>query len=102
MIKGEIRRFVNEKNDCCNSIQFVTAAKSTQHLSIYACNVTDENKKKVTLPNITKYNNIEFQVSPVTHSTSSTSTNNQTPLQFSMTAWRAFQIGVGKKLNILT
>ncbi|CAF1471773.1 unnamed protein product [Adineta ricciae] len=99
VIKGETRRSVNEKNDCCNSVQFVNAAKSTKHLSIFACNVTDVNKKKVTLPNITKYNNIEFEISPVTRAKNSISANNQPEFELSMTTWRAFQVGAGKKVK---
>ena len=71
VIKEEIRRFVNEKNDCCNNIQFMNAAKSTKHLSIYACNVTDVNKNKASLPDITKYSNIQFEFRSETRPTSS-------------------------------
>ena len=71
--KGKTQRFVNEKNDCCNNIQFMNAAKSTKHLSIYACNVTDVNKNKASLPDITKYNNIQFELRSETRPKSSRS-----------------------------
>ncbi|CAF1659899.1 unnamed protein product, partial [Adineta ricciae] len=99
VIKGETRRSVNEKIDCCNSVRFANAAKSTKHLSIFACNVTDVNKKKVTLPNITKYNNIEFEISPVTRAKNSVSANSQPEFELPMTTWRAFQVGAGKKVK---
>lgn len=97
--KGEVRRHVDEKNDCCNSIQFVAAAKSTQHFSIFACNVSDKNKNKINLPNITKFNNIEFKLNPVKHTSRSTTIPVGIHNELSMTTWRAFQLGIGKTIK---
>ena len=37
IIKAAIRRYVNEHHDCTTSGEFVSAAKTVPHLSIYAC-----------------------------------------------------------------
>jgi len=81
---GKIRRFVNKKKDCFNSVQFLTAAKSTQNLSIFACNVTDVNKNKASLPDITKYNKIEFELCSGNHMSRSTSTISNTSTELLM------------------
>jgi hypothetical protein len=36
VIKGEVRRHIDEKHNCTNSVEFVQASKSTQHLSVFA------------------------------------------------------------------
>lgn len=49
VIKGEIRRYVDEKHDCTTSAEFVQAAKSTRHLTILSCELPT--KKKTTIKN---------------------------------------------------
>ena len=44
VIKGEVRRHVNEKHDCTNSVEFVEASKSKQHLSVFASKSPMPNK----------------------------------------------------------
>ena len=39
VIKGQIRRYIDEKHDCTNSVEFVAGAKSTNHLSIFASRI---------------------------------------------------------------
>jgi hypothetical protein len=43
VIKGEVRRHVNEKHNCTNSVEFVQASKSTQHLSVFASELSLSN-----------------------------------------------------------
>ena len=37
VIKANIRRFINEKNDCVTSSDFDNAAKTTQYTTVRAC-----------------------------------------------------------------
>ena len=37
VIKGEVRRYIDENHDCTTSAEFVTAEKSTHYLSIFSC-----------------------------------------------------------------
>ncbi len=98
VIKGQVRRFVNEKNDCMNSADFVAAAKSTKNLSIFSCNFPAEKQnRKVKWEGVSKYNNIEFtQKRPSLSSTRTTALSTSSPLQIEIKTWRAFNIGSGK------
>ena len=76
VIKGVVRRYVNEKHDCTNSKEFVAAAKSTKHLSIFSSQLltpevmsssttTVSNSWKKTWPGISNIFNIEYELAPV-------------------------------------
>jgi len=41
VIKANIRRFINEKNDCVTSSDFVRAAESTQYMTVMTCRLPD-------------------------------------------------------------
>ena len=81
VIIGEVRRYIGEKHNVTNSMQFVAAAKSTSHLSIFASKVpTTENiillnstikiSTKTTWPSIRIIFNIQYEVSPPKQPTS--------------------------------
>ena len=81
VIKGEVRRYIDEKHNVTNSMEFVAAAKSTSHLSIFASKVpTTENiilsnstikrSTKTTWPGIRNIFNIQYEVSPPRQPTS--------------------------------
>ena len=66
VIKGEIRRYVDEKHNCTTSTEFVEAAKSTHHLTILSCSLPVSNEKtKIKWDGIEKYSNIEFIPKPI-------------------------------------
>jgi hypothetical protein len=62
VIKGEIRRYVDEKHNCATSAEFVAAAKSTHHLSILSCSLppSTDMTTKTKWEGIKKFSNIEF------------------------------------------
>ncbi|CAF2456551.1 unnamed protein product [Rotaria sp. Silwood2] len=62
VIKGEIRRYVDEKHDCTTSAEFVAAVKSTQYLTILSCVLptSKQTTKKIKWGGIKNYSNIEF------------------------------------------
>lgn len=108
VIKGEIRRYVDEKHDCTTSAEFVTAAKSTHNLSIVSCSLPPSTDKttKAKWDGIKKFSNIEFIPCTMQSSSSSIaklssnsiakSKKNLSSINLQVKAWRAFDIGVGK------
>jgi hypothetical protein len=106
VIKCNVRRHMNEKNNVENGRQFVEAAKATKHLSSYAskiiphvqANKASSSIKKVDWSGITMFNNIEYTLK------SSTSENKHGNLRKSsvkyneieVTTWRSYGIGNGK------
>ncbi|CAF5178852.1 unnamed protein product, partial [Rotaria magnacalcarata] len=102
VIKGHIRRFVNEKNDCMSSADFVTASKSTKNLSIFSCNLSSEkHSEKFKWEGVSKYNNIEFNLKRTLSSPKRTTTiSTLSPLDIETTTWRAFTIGNGRTFQL--
>lgn len=75
-IKGEVRRYIDEKHNCTTSKEFVEAAKSTKNLSIFAgqlnnnenvsSTIKSSNKSsKTKWPGISSIFNIEYECLPV-------------------------------------
>ena len=101
--KSNIRRFINEKNDCVTSSDFVNAAKSTQYMTIMACRLsTPATVKKTKWPGIQNFNNIQYDLLPSKIDRRSKTTESE----MKVTVWRAFGIGTGqtfqwKKLHTL-
>ena len=101
--KSNIRRFINEKNDCVTSSDFVNAAKSTQHMTVMACRLsTSATVNKTKWPGIQNFNNIQYELLPSKIDRRSRTTESE----MKVTVWRAFEIGSGqtfqwKKLHAL-
>ena len=81
VIKGDVRRHICEKHNVTNSVEFVAAAKSTRHLSIFASklptteniilsNNTTKRSTKTTWPGIKNIFNIQYEFSPPKQPTS--------------------------------
>lgn len=99
-IKGIVRRYVNEHNDCTTSGEFVLAAKRVPYLSVFACEMLPSTavQQKVEWNGITRYNNVLFQFGAVELASSRRTTSSQQP-SIQLTTWRAFDIGQGKKFQ---
>lgn len=102
VIKGNIRRFINEKNDCSTSSEFVAAAKSTKCMNIFACRLPNSSvKDKTRWLGIQSFNNIEYELV----SERAGRTSKVIEKEVKITVWRAFDIGPGRifylsKLNV--
>jgi hypothetical protein len=92
VIKANIRRFINEKNDCVTSSEFVNAAKSTKYITVMACRLAQSavpTKKRWS--GIQNFNNIEYELVP-----NKNNDERKTDEEIKVIVWRAFDIGVGK------
>lgn len=98
-IKGNIKRYVNEGNDCETSLQFVQAAKATSFTTIIAGKIISHNvsQERIQWPGITKFNNISYELKNSPNNYRQLTTTN-TILQ--ATVWRAFDIGIGQQYDI--
>ncbi|CAF2128879.1 unnamed protein product [Rotaria magnacalcarata] len=104
VIKANVRRFINEKNNCVTNSDFVNGAKSTRYTTVMACRLPSSSaKKKTKWQGIQSFNNIQYEfASNELHSCSETS-----ELEINVTVWKAFRIGRGQlfqwsKLNTST
>lgn len=95
--KSNIRRFINEKNDCVTSSDFVQAAKSTRHMTIRSCrlsNVLVTNRSK--WQGIQNFNNIQYELA-------SNRPQRRPKLddkEINIRVWRAFGIGPGQQFQL--
>ncbi len=90
--KANIRRFINEKNDCVTSSDFVTAAKSTQYMTVMACRLaTSSGTNKTRWPGIQNYNNIQYELA-----SNRVLRRPKMEKEIKITVWRAFDIGPGQ------
>ena len=63
VIKADLRRFINEKNDCVTSSDFVNAAKTTQYTTVRTCRLAQlpvPMKKRCS--GVQSFNNIEHEL----------------------------------------
>ena len=99
-IKGSVRHYVNEHNDCTTSGEFVLAAKRVPFLSVFACEMLPSTavQQKVEWNGITRYNNVLFEFDAMELASSRRTTISQQP-SIQVTTWRAFDIGPGKKFQ---
>ena len=97
-VKGNIRRYVNEGNDCENSLQFIQAAKTTSFTTIIAGRLTYNHmsEQKMQWSGIKKFNNIKYELNDNPHNYRHSATNKT----LRATVWRAFGIGVGKEYEL--
>jgi hypothetical protein len=94
--KANVRRFVNEKNDCITSSSFADAAKSTRFMTVMACRLPDvASKNNARWPGVQNYNNILYEWTPTKVDRQSTTTD----LEMKVTVWRAFGIGLGQSFR---
>jgi hypothetical protein len=100
--KSNIRRFINEKNDCVTSSDFVKAAKSTGYMTLMACRVPNSSVTNNTKwQGIRNFNNIQYEL--VLNKANHRSKREEK--EINITVWRAFGIGAGQtfqlsKLNV--
>ncbi|CAF1356373.1 unnamed protein product [Adineta ricciae] len=93
VIKANIRRFINEKNDCVSSSDFVRAAKSTRHMSLMSCRMPSSSvSNKTRWHGIQNYNNIEYKLVSKRELRRQKIENKE----IEVTVWRAFNVGVGQ------
>ena len=93
VIKANIRRFINENNDCVTSSDFVHAAKTTQYTTMRACRLAQlpvPMKKKWSGVQI--FNNIEYELV----SDGDNNGRQTTGEEIRVSVRRTFGIGVGK------
>ncbi|CAF1174941.1 unnamed protein product [Adineta ricciae] len=60
VIKCFIRRFINEKNDCTNAIEFIKAAENTKGVEYYVCELEHVHTDKIKWNGVKQINNIEY------------------------------------------
>ena len=92
VIKANIRRSINEKNDCVTSSEFVNAAKSTKYITIMACRLDQSGvPTKKRWSGVQNFNNIEYEFVA-----DKSSNARKTDEEIKVIVWRAYDIGVGK------
>jgi hypothetical protein len=106
VVKCNVRRHINEKNNVENSKEFVDAAKNTKYLSIFASKIVPHltaNKpvtstKRVDWPGITMFNNLQYEIKTKSKGKIKEA---QIPSnicdEIELKAWRSYNIGSGKK-----
>ena len=91
--KANIHRFVDEKNDCVTSSEFVNAAKATQYMTVMACRLPISLvPTKTKWPGVQNFNNIQYSLVASENDRVSTNTSNE----IKVTTQRAFGIGAGE------
>lgn len=94
--KANVRRFVNERNDCVTSSQFVDAAKSTRFMTIMACRLPEfSSHSKTRWSGVQNFNNIEYEWM----SNKGNSQSKVTEMEIKVTVWRAFELGPGQSFH---
>lgn len=100
--KSNIRRFINEKNDCVTSADFVRAAKSTRHMTIMSCRLSSsDSTDRSKWQGIQNYNNIQYELVSKRPQRRPKSEDKEINIR----VWRACGVGVGQqfqwsKLNV--
>ena len=93
VIKANIRRFINEKNDCVSSSDFVNAANTTQYTTVRACRLAQlPVPMKKRWSGVPSFNNIEYELV----SDGDNNGRQTTGEEIRVSVRRAFGIGVGK------
>jgi len=84
LVKRNVRLFAAENNKCTNAAEFVACADShggIKSVTLAHCQLQVQNVQKPKIPGITNYNNFEFLENGDIH------------------VWRAYKVGIGKKLR---
>ncbi|CAM4748031.1 unnamed protein product [Rotaria magnacalcarata] len=87
VVKCSIRRFVNEKNNCTNAIEFLTAAERTNGVEFYASEIQNSHTEKIEWKGVKQINNIEYILDFTPESTKPS---------IEVRAWQSWKIGPGK------
>lgn len=96
VMKGNIRRFVNEKNDCVTSSNFVEAAKSTRFVTLMTCRLSNSpSASKTRWQGVQNFNNIRYELT----SSKFNQQSRKSDREIKVTVWRAFGIGSGQTFN---
>ena len=94
--KANVRRFVNEKNDCITSSSFADAAKSTRFMTVMACRLPDAaSKNNARWPGVQNYNNILYEWTSTKVDRRTTTTD----LEVMVTVGQAFGIGLDQSFR---
>ena len=98
VIKCNIRRHIDEKNDVVNSRDFVRAASDTKFVSIYSSSISSNEmarKEKSKWPGVKKMNNFEYTKS-IAPTSIGVRASDQSETVY-VTCWRAWNVGKGKE-----
>ncbi|CAF3157820.1 unnamed protein product, partial [Rotaria sp. Silwood2] len=87
VIKCLIRRFIDEKHNCTNAIEFLKASERTKGVEFYASEVQNIHNEKIEWKGVKQINNIEY----IQRQTTS-STKKSTELR----VWQYWKVGPGK------
>ena len=94
--KANVWRFVNERNDCVTSSQFVHAAKSTRFMTVMACRLPEHSSQsKTRWPGVQNFNNIQYDWT----SDKADGRSRATGMEIKVTVWRAFELGSGQSFH---
>lgn len=107
VVKCNVRRHINEKNNVECSQEFVDAAKRTKYLSIFASKIephSTTNKEatsttKIDWAGVTMFSNLQYEmkVSKPKSTIKQTKISSNCCDEIEITAWRSYNIGAGKK-----
>ncbi|CAF4127583.1 unnamed protein product, partial [Rotaria magnacalcarata] len=87
VIKCSIRRFINEKNNCTNAIEFLMAAEQTNGIEFYASEIPNPHMEKVEWKGVKQINNIKYSQGDTT--------STKTP-GGEICVWHSWKVGSGK------
>ena len=95
--KGNIRRFINEKNDCVTSGDFVRGAKATHHMTVMSCRLPESiSTKSPKWSGVHNFNNLQYELINQGRATESKSSGEDVRV----TVWRAYDIGPGQFFSL--
>ena len=95
--KANVRRFVNERNDCVTSSQFVDAAKSTRSMTVMACRLPElSSPSKTRWSGVQSFNNIQYEWT----SKKGNNRSRVADMEIKVTVWRAFELGSGQSFYL--
>ena len=95
--KGNIRRFINEKNDCITSGDFVRGAKATHHMTVSSCRLPSPiSTKSPKWAGVHNFNNLQYQLISQGSGAKSKSPGQDVRI----TVWRTYDIGPGQFFSL--
>ncbi|CAF5031246.1 unnamed protein product, partial [Rotaria sp. Silwood1] len=109
VVKCNVRRHINEKNNVENSKEFVDAARTTQYLSIFASKIVPHSvvpksktsNKKINWTGVTMFNNVQYEIksSKLRERNREEQIPSNDSDEIEITAWRSYNIGSGKEFT---
>ncbi|CAF5219348.1 unnamed protein product, partial [Rotaria magnacalcarata] len=87
VIKCSIRRFIDEKHNCTNAIEFLTASERTKGVEFYASEVQNLHTEKIEWKGVKQINNIEYIQGQTTSSINAST---------GVRVWQSWKVGTGQ------